>query len=104
MKASVARVITVTEEKSSAVRLELKPNVIELHVNNHNGGAATDVVDVTYDGPETFVGFNARYLTAAIDAMGGGIVRMAVADAQAPAVFTPANGGNCMAVVMPMRA
>lgn len=103
IKASVARVITVSEEKSSGVKLRFKRDAIELYVSNSEGGSATDQVDVSYVGPEMSIGFNAKYLITTIDALDDEAIRMAISDAGSAAVFTPASGRNCMAVIMPLR-
>jgi len=102
IRAAVDRVTAVTGDKTRAVKLVLTANAISLVVDNPDG-AASDEIDVVYAGPEVFIGFNAKYLTSTVAALEDGNVRMALANAGSPAVFTPANGGKCLAVIMPMR-
>ena len=60
--AAVDRVSTVASEKSRAVKMGLKSGVLTLSASNTDASSATEELEVSYDGPEMEIGFNARYL------------------------------------------
>ncbi|MEZ4290227.1 MAG: hypothetical protein R3E53_06665 [Myxococcota bacterium] len=66
-------------------------------------GRCAEELDVDYAGENLTVGFNARYLLDAINAIGEKEVRFSFQDSLSPSRITLAEDEKTLAVVMPMR-
>ncbi|HPG25369.1 MAG: DNA polymerase III subunit beta [Spirochaetaceae bacterium] len=100
---AVRRVALLSSERNRAVKLELTPGQLVISSNNPDLGDAREELDVDYAGENLTVGFNARYLLDAINAIGEKEVRFSFQDSLSPSRITPAEDEKTLAVVMPMR-
>lgn len=89
--------------EDSRVVMVLKPGRLSLKASNHELGEAHEDVDVTYEGPEVTVGFNARYLMDALSPLGFDEVLLDVSDETSPGVLRATQDDSLTCVVMPMR-
>lgn len=64
---------------------------------------ACDEISAEYDGPETIVGVNARYMLDALRAIEAEDVSIGVTGDLGPIVLRPLSGQQFVAIVMPMR-
>ena len=71
--------------------------------SNPDLGDAREELDIDYGGDEIAIGFNARYLLDAINAIGVKEIRFSFQDELSPARLTPPDDEKTLAVVMPMR-
>jgi DNA polymerase-3 subunit beta len=103
------RAAVLAPEKTSTVRIELRPNILELVADNPELGIATQQMELEYSGLPLMAGFNADYLIAALEAMDE---EMAILEFQGeldPCVIRPGippeakAESDLLAVVMPMR-
>ena len=78
--AAVDRVSTVASEKSRAVKMGLKSGVLTLSASNTDASSATEELEVSYDGPEMEIGFNARYLLDIAGQVNSDLVEFVLAD------------------------
>jgi DNA polymerase-3 subunit beta len=100
---ALRRVALLSAERSRAIRLELADGRLGLSSNNPDLGEAREELDVDYAGEALAIAFNARYLMDAVGACGGKEVRIAFRDPLSPALLTPTDDDDSLAVVMPMR-
>jgi DNA polymerase III subunit beta len=101
----VRRVALLSSERSRAVKFSLGKGTVEISSNNPEVGEASETLDVEYNGPEIEVGFNAKYLTDFLQAMGPGPVILAIKDEATQGLLRPVGleGRDYRYVVMPMR-
>lgn len=100
---TLRRMAILSSEKSRGVKIQLHPGSMEISSSNPELGDAREDLDVSYDGPELSIGFNARYLLDILQVMDEKQTRMLVKDHLSPGLLTPAGDQDFMAVVMPMR-
>lgn len=101
MQAAVARVATVSTDRSRAVKLDIAPGQIALSVRGD--AEATDAVEADYSGEPIEIGFNSAYLAEILSAVPGDTVRIALNDAGSPTLFTAPDVDGVVTVLMPMR-
>ncbi|HXH27725.1 MAG TPA: DNA polymerase III subunit beta [Candidatus Polarisedimenticolia bacterium] len=101
----VRRVALLSSERSRAVKFSLGKGSLEITSSNPEVGEASESVDIDYDGPALEIGFNARYVTDFLQAVGQGQVILALKDESTQGVMRPVGqeGRDYRYVVMPMR-
>ena len=100
---ALRRVALLSVERSRAVKFELSEGQLRLSSNNPDLGDAREELDIDYAGETTSIAFNARYLLDAVTAARSKEIRFGFRDALSPAELSPADDGDALAVVMPMR-
>lgn len=100
---AVRRVSLLSSERSRAVKLELSEGQLVITSNNPDLGDAREELDVDYAGEPLAIGFNAKYLLDAINAIQLKEVRFSFQDELSPSRLTPPDDEKTLAVVMPMR-
>ena len=100
---AVHRVALLSSERSRAVKLELSDGQLVITSNNPDLGDAREELDVDYAGEPLAIGFNAKYLLDAINAIQLKEVRFSFQDELSPSRLTPPDDEKTLAVVMPMR-
>ena len=101
--AAVDRVSTISSEKSRSVKMGLKPGVLTLSASNTDASSAVEEIEVTYDGVEMDIGFNARYLLDIAAQVNNDIVEFALADQGSPSLVRAPGDDASLFVLMPMR-
>lgn len=100
---TLRRMAILSSEKSRGVKIQLRLGSMEISSSNPELGDAREDLDVSYEGPELSIGFNARYLLDILQVMDEKHTRLMVKDHLSPGLLTPAGDQDFMAVVMPMR-
>jgi len=100
---ALRRVHLLSSQQSHSVKLELKEGQIAISTRNPDLGEAREELDVDYAGEDLEIGFNARYLMDAIQALGSKEIVLGLQDDLSPVQVTPADDDESLAVVMPMR-
>jgi DNA polymerase-3 subunit beta len=101
---TLRRISLLSSDKAHAVKLELGPGVLRVLSQNPDLGEAREEVPVEYQGEPLRIGFNARYLTDVLQALGDkGDVVLELADDLSPGVLKPEGDDGYTAVIMPMR-
>lgn len=100
---AVRRVALLSSERSRAVKLEISPGQLVISSSNPDLGDAREELDIDYAGDSIAVGFNAKYLLDAINAIQEKEIRFSFQDELSPSRITPADSEKTLAVVMPMR-
>jgi DNA polymerase-3 subunit beta len=85
--AAVDRVSTIASEKSRSVKMGLRSGVLTLSASNTDASSATEELEVSYDGPEMEIGFNARYLLDIAGQVNSDMVEFALADQGSPSLL-----------------
>ena len=101
--AAVDRVSTIASEKSRSVKMGLRSGVLTLSASNTDASSATEELEVSYDGPEMEIGFNARYLLDIAGQVNSGMVEFALADQGSPSLVRAPGDEASLFVLMPMR-
>ncbi len=101
--AAVDRVSTIASEKSRSVKMGLKSGVLTLSASNTDASSATEELEVSYDGPEMEIGFNARYLLDIAGQVNSDMVEFALADQGSPSLVRAPGDEASLFVLMPMR-
>ncbi|NWF94322.1 MAG: DNA polymerase III subunit beta [Syntrophaceae bacterium] len=103
---SLRRVSTMASERVEGVKLSLKTGGLEISAYHQDFGDAKEEVEVVYDGPPLDIGFNARYLIEALNAIGTEEVIMELKDEGSPGLIRPAaltEASDQCCIIMPMR-
>ncbi len=102
---SLKRVSTMASERVEGIRFSLQKNILELSSYHQDFGDAKEEVEVSYEGPPLQVGFNARYLIEALNAINAEEVLMEFKDEGSPGIMKPSSSqvSDQICIVMPMR-
>ncbi len=100
---AVDRVSTISSERSRAVKITLKNNVLTLSASNEDSGTANEEIAVEYEGKDIEIGFNSRYLLEILSGLEDNTAAFAFADGAAPAVIKDPATAGALFVIMPMR-
>lgn len=100
---ALRRVHLLSSQQSHAVKVEVKEGHMAISTRNPDLGEAREELDVDYVGEEMEIGFNARYLIDALQALGAKEVALGLQDNLSPVQLRPADDDESLAVVMPMR-
>jgi DNA polymerase-3 subunit beta len=100
---AVRRVALLSSERSRAVKLELSDGQMVITSSNPDLGDAREELDIDYAGEPLAIGFNAKYLLDAINAVQSKEVLFSFQDELSPSKLSPPGDEKTIAVVMPMR-
>jgi DNA polymerase-3 subunit beta len=97
------RVALMSSDKTFGVRLGLEKGKLRIESDNPDLGAAREEIDIGYKGTPVQIGFNARYFQELLVEIQTPEVKVELSGELDPAVVRPADGGDYVCVVMPMR-
>jgi len=100
---ALRRMAILSSEKSKGVKLQFKNGLLEISSSNPDVGDAHEELEITYNGPEITIGFNARYMIDILQALDNDKIKLAVRDNLSPGLITPDEDDGFLAVIMPMR-
>lgn len=101
---ALRRISLVANDKSGGVQLQIKPGLIRLQSQNPDVGEGSEELDVDYAGDGMQIGFNARYLLEALNALPHDEVALELTGELDPGVVKPVGGNSdFVGVIMPMR-
>ncbi len=102
--ATLKRISLVASDKSGGVQLHIEPGVLRIVSQNPDVGEGTEELDVDYAGDNISIGFNARYLLDALNALSHDEVALELSGELDPGVLRPVGEGTSfVGVIMPMR-
>lgn len=101
----IRRAQVMSDERLRAVRLSVKPGMVEITASSAEAGEAREVVPVEYDATVIDIGFNPLYLLDFLNVCGAESVILALRDSETQGMFRPAGDPtlNYSYVVMPMK-
>ena len=97
------RLRLLARDTNAPVRIELRPDSVELTVISQDVGSANEELDATYEGTEATVAFNPDYLIEGLEAAGGEVVELVRLDPLKPAVLRTPGHGEFLYLLMPVR-
>jgi len=100
---SLKRISLVSSDRSNSVKLELGKDLLKISSQNPDLGEATEEIPVDYSGIDLKIGFNARYLMDAVQAVTADPVSLEFNDELSPGLIRGAEDHSYACVVMPMR-
>lgn len=100
---ALKRISILSSEKSKGVKLLLTSNNLEISSSNPEFGDAREELEISYEGPEISIGFNARYLMDILLFQDADKIKLLVKDNLSPGLLIPSEDEDYLAVVMPMR-
>jgi len=99
---ALRRVSVVSSDRTLGVKFAISEGSLEISTDNPSVGEGAEEVDVSYDGTEIEIGFNARYFIDALNVLSDEEVKIELSGALDPAVVRDMDGAF-VGVVMPMR-
>ena len=105
LAAAVGRVITITKDKTRAVKLELDSDRLVLTVTCAETGIATEEMACDYPRSQQAltIGFNARYLLDALGQLNADAIELQLHDPAAPTLLRDDEQSVTTLVLMPLR-
>lgn len=101
---AIDRVLTVSTGKGNAVKYAFAGDGLTVTAHSPDAGSAEDQIEIAgVEGDPVEIGFNGKYCLDLLAAAGGDAVIFELGDAGAPALVRPAQGGDTLFVLMPMR-
>lgn len=100
---ALRRAATISGDRATPTVLELKTDRLLISCTNIDLGEAREELAMEYRGPETSVGFSARYLLDFLGVVDETEISMYINDPLSPALFEPKKGEGFSCVIMPMR-
>lgn len=102
---AIKRVALLSNERSSAVKLQMSKGVVEITSNSPDVGEAREELAVEYSDVDVQICFNAKYVLDFLSAVETDTVRLEFKDETSQAVMHPvgAEGYTYTYVIMPMR-
>jgi DNA polymerase-3 subunit beta len=100
---SLKRVALLANQKSKAITLSVSNGRMEIASNNPELGDAKEEIEVSYDGQDLRIGFNAKYVQDVLTAIHDDEIDFEINDQLSPGLIRPHNDQSYTCVVMPMR-
>ena len=107
IREALKRVSLMADERSHAVRLDIKPGQLHFTASTPDDGEATEIIPIEFEGEELAIGFNSQYLLDSYNSLNAyDQATMSFKDGNSqvmifPAVAAAAN--DTLTVVMPLR-
>jgi len=101
--AAVDRVSIVSVDKSRSVKFELSSGTLKLSASSTDSSSADEELEVSYDGPDMEIGFNAKYLLDIAEQIVTDTIEFALADQGSPSLVRSPGDETTLFVIMPMR-
>lgn len=102
---ALKRISLVANDKSGGVQLHIEPGVLRITSKSAEVGEGVEEVDIDYQGDPLAIGFNARYLLDAMNALDHDEVVLGLSGDLDPGIIQPvtSDGRDFVGVIMPMR-
>ena len=100
---SLRRISLLSNDRSKAIKLCLKDDILEISTNNPEIGEAKEELDISYKGSDLEAGFNAKYFMDVLNAIESEEVSLEFNDKLSPGVIRSVGDDKYVCVVMPMR-
>jgi DNA polymerase-3 subunit beta len=94
---------SLMSSETRGVKLSLEAGVLRIGSENPELGEVKEEIDVGYAGAALTIGFNPKYFTELLSQMTSTELRLELGGELDPAVVRPADSGDYLGVVMPMR-
>jgi DNA polymerase-3 subunit beta len=92
----------IAEEKSKAVSLSIKENLLEIYTSNPLMGEGKETIPINYEGETIKFGFNASYLIDILNAITVDKVTVKIKDKDSAIIIVPLESKEYTCILMPM--
>jgi DNA polymerase-3 subunit beta len=89
--------------ETRGVRVQLSPGLMRISSDNPDVGEVREEIDAEYEGEPLEIGFNPKYVMDVLNQIATSRVALELNGELDPAVVRPADDGQYLGVVMPMR-
>ena len=93
----------MSNQKSKGITLNIQKTLMEISSNNPDLGDAKEEIEISYNGEDVKIGFNAKYLMDVLNNIDTEQVEIELNDLVSPALLHPSKDNDYRCVVMPMR-
>lgn len=100
---SLKRVSILSTDKGKGVKFSFSKGRLELSSSSPDLGEAKEELDINYKGDDLVIGFNARYIIDALEAVGTEDVMFGLKGQLDPGLLQPVEADGYKYVAMPMR-
>ncbi|RMG02384.1 MAG: DNA polymerase III subunit beta [Nitrospirae bacterium] len=97
------RVSVISKDRNSPIKVSVKQGIMVVNSSDPDLGEATDEVEIGYDGEEIVLGFNARYILEALNAMEQEKVLFEIQEPLSPTILREEGNDRYLSVIMPIR-
>ncbi len=101
--AGLKRVSILSSDKVKGVKFSLSSGKLVLSSSTPENGDALEEVDITYDGADLEIAFNAKYFIEALEVMDDPEVKVELKEQLNPGILRSAGTDDFTYVIMPMR-
>lgn len=105
LKTALSRVAIMSNDRSKAIRVQIRPGYLHIDASNEGEGEAAETVPVDYTGEEQTIGFNASYIQDFLSAADSKRIIMRFKDSTSQVRLEPeiAPDEKFLGIIMPMR-
>lgn len=100
---AVDRVSIISSDKARGVKVAVTNNQITLSATSNEQNSGEESIDASFDSEPMDIGFNSRYMLDVLSQIESNMVRLTLADSNAPALLSDPDDIGALYVVMPMR-
>lgn len=86
-----------------AIKMSFASGTLTISATNAEAGAATEEIDIEYEGESIDIGFNSKFMVEILKGIEGDKVQVALSDPGSPAMISAVGDTNAIYVAMPMR-
>lgn len=101
--AAVKRVRLLSNEQTQGIKLQIKPGQLELSSSHSNLGKAHEKLHIEYEGQETEISLNGRYLVDALNSIDAVEIIIEFNNSQSPLVIKTKDDPSTLSIIMPLR-
>lgn len=103
LKRALARIMILTNEKSRAILLYLKPGCLTLEVKSQTQEEAVEILETQTEGGEIKIALNANYLLDLLNFLNNGLIKLSMTTANSSILAQAINNKNYQYIIMPMK-
>ena len=100
---ALERVTSVSIDKREGVKLSITSNNVELSVNSANSGDGKESLKANYDGTESLLSFNSKYLIDIARQISGANIKFMLSDKLSPTLMLDEEDSLALYLLMPMH-
>ncbi len=103
---SIDLVISITNDKTRAVRLNIEPSKVVVNATSEMNGNAKGAqeIDANYSSNENLsIGFNSKYVLDSLSAIEGDTVKLTLSNNLGAVIAQDTKENNCLYILMPMQ-
>lgn len=100
---AVKRIKLLSNEKTNGVKVALSSNEMKISADHPSLGFASETINVSYDGQEMEIGFNAKYLIDTLNVLDVNEVIYELNNELSPVIIRSSELENFLGIIMPLK-